>query len=40
MLAWCDTRGIRRLSLHASVEGRALYETLGFTSTNEMRLDP
>jgi GNAT superfamily N-acetyltransferase len=39
MLAWCDARGIRRVSLHASVEGRRLYETLGFGATNEMRLD-
>lgn len=33
-----DTRGIRRVLLHASVEGRRLYEGLGFTATNEMRL--
>ncbi|ULH14571.1 GNAT family N-acetyltransferase [Deinococcus sp. KNUC1210] len=31
-------RGIRILSLHASEFGRPLYEKLGFTSTNEMRL--
>jgi ribosomal protein S18 acetylase RimI-like enzyme len=32
-------RGIRRVVLHASDEGRALYERLGFAPTNEMRLD-
>ena len=31
-------RGIRRIVLHASAEGRALYERLGFAPTNEMRL--
>ena len=31
-------RGIRRIVLHASAEGRRLYERLGFTATNEMRL--
>ena len=30
-------RGIRVMSLHASDEGRPLYEKLGFRSTNEMR---
>lgn len=29
---------INRLSLHASDDGRPLYETLGFAPTNEMRL--
>jgi GNAT superfamily N-acetyltransferase len=33
-------RGIRRIVLHASDEGRRLYERLGFVSTNEMRLRP
>lgn len=31
-------RGIRRVVLHASDEGRRLYERLGFTVTNEIRL--
>jgi GNAT superfamily N-acetyltransferase len=31
-------RGIRRIVLHASPEGRRLYERLGFVPTNEMRL--
>ena len=39
MLEWCRARGIRRLALHASVEGRPLYERMGFRPTNEMRLE-
>jgi len=31
-------RGIRRIVLHASADGRRLYERLGFAATNEMRL--
>lgn len=31
-------RGIRRVVLHASADGRRLYERLGFLPTNEMRL--
>jgi len=31
-------RAIRRVVLHASDEGRRLYERLGFLATNEMRL--
>ncbi len=38
-LAWCRDNGIRAVILHASSEGRALYESLGFKSTNEMRLE-
>jgi len=30
-------RGIRRIVLHASDDGRRLYERLGFVATNEMR---
>jgi ribosomal protein S18 acetylase RimI-like enzyme len=33
-------RGIRRIVLHASADGRRLYERLGFVATNEMRLEP
>ena len=39
LLAWCRARGIRRLTLHASAEGRPLYERFGFRPTNEMRLE-
>jgi GNAT superfamily N-acetyltransferase len=38
VLAWCRTRRIARVSLHASDDGRALYTSLGFGGTNEMRL--
>jgi GNAT superfamily N-acetyltransferase len=31
---------LNRVSLHASDEGRPLYESLGFAPTNEMRLAP
>lgn len=31
-------RGIRRVVLHASPDGRRLYERLGFAASNEMRL--
>jgi GNAT superfamily N-acetyltransferase len=31
-------RGLRGVNLHASAEGRPLYEKLGFEATNEMRL--
>lgn len=39
MLEWCRERNIKTIGLHASDEGRALYESLGFTATNEMRLN-
>lgn len=35
----CTQRGIGVIGLHASIFGRALYEELGFTPTNEMRLN-
>jgi ribosomal protein S18 acetylase RimI-like enzyme len=38
VLAWCRNEGFHTVSLHASDEGRALYESLGFVNTNEMRL--
>lgn len=34
---WARTNGVDRLVLHASKEGRPLYEQLGFVATNEMR---
>jgi len=37
-LAWCLLRGIRAVILHASDDGRRLYESLGFEPTNEMRI--
>ncbi len=40
-LAEAGRRKLRVISLHASKEGRPLYESLGFRSTNEMLLtDP
>ena len=36
---WCRTHDIAVVILHASDEGRPLYESLGFHATNEMRLD-
>ena len=38
ILAWMKAYGLRGVNLHASAEGRALYEKLGFEATNEMRL--
>jgi GNAT superfamily N-acetyltransferase len=38
ILAWVKQQGLRSVNLHASDEGRPLYEKLGFEATNEMRL--
>ena len=38
MIDWCREEGFGSVVLHASVEGRPLYESLGFKQTNEMRL--
>jgi ribosomal protein S18 acetylase RimI-like enzyme len=35
---WCRSHGIATVILHASDDGRALYRSLGFQPTNEMRL--
>jgi GNAT superfamily N-acetyltransferase len=35
----CRERGIAIATLHASDEGRPLYESLGFKATNEMRIE-
>jgi GNAT superfamily N-acetyltransferase len=37
LIDWTRTNGIDRLVLHASKDGRPLYEELGFVATNEMR---
>lgn len=39
LLGWCRDHGVESVVLHASKEGRPLYEKLGFTATNEMRYD-
>src|SRR5579872_5868160 len=38
MIAWCRQQGFARITLHASEEGKPLYESLGFEPSNEMRL--
>jgi GNAT superfamily N-acetyltransferase len=38
ILDWIKARGLRSVNLHASKEGQALYEKLGFEPTNEVRL--
>jgi GNAT superfamily N-acetyltransferase len=37
-LQWCQANGITVVILHASDDGRPLYEAVGFKPTNEMRL--
>lgn len=39
MIVCCRSEGFLHVGLHASDEGRGLYEQLGFQPTNEMRLD-
>jgi len=38
VLQWCRKNQIDTVILHASSDGRALYESMGFKPTNEMRL--
>jgi GNAT superfamily N-acetyltransferase len=38
MLAWCRSQGFLSVTLHASEQGRGVYERLGFRASNEMRL--
>ncbi len=38
MLHWCAVNAIDQVTLAASADGRALYESVGFVETNEMRL--
>ena len=38
MIDRCRGEGFASVSLHASDDGRLLYEALGFQPTNEMRL--
>jgi len=37
-LGWCKQNGVDTVILHASPAGRALYESMGFAPTNEMRV--
>jgi len=39
MIAWCRENEFAYVSLHASEQGRGLYEKLGFKPTDEMRLE-
>jgi GNAT superfamily N-acetyltransferase len=39
MIGWCRDNDFASVGLHASDEGRPLYEGLGFKATDEMRLD-
>jgi GNAT superfamily N-acetyltransferase len=39
VIDWCRSRDLACVQLHASDEGRPLYEALGFKPTNEMRLE-
>jgi GNAT superfamily N-acetyltransferase len=39
LIDWCRANGFQSVALHASEYGRPLYEKLGFTSTDEMRLN-
>ncbi len=38
IVAWCRSEGFGYVSLHASDDGRLLYQKMGFQPTNEMRL--
>jgi GNAT superfamily N-acetyltransferase len=38
IMAWLKEQGFASVNLHASDEGRPLYEKLGFAATNEMRV--
>ena len=38
IINWCQREGFARVTLHASDDGRRLYESLGFEASNEMSL--
>jgi GNAT superfamily N-acetyltransferase len=38
-LEWCAANQVGAVILHASPQGRGLYESLGFKPTNEMRIN-
>jgi ribosomal protein S18 acetylase RimI-like enzyme len=37
-MRWCRENGVDVVVLHASPDGRRLYESMGFEGTNEMRI--
>lgn len=39
IIAWCREQGFKWVYLHASDQGRPLYESLGFLPSSEMRLN-
>jgi GNAT superfamily N-acetyltransferase len=39
IIDWCRQQGIKSLVLHASDQGRSLYEQLGFVATTEMTFE-
>jgi GNAT superfamily N-acetyltransferase len=39
ILIWCRDQGFQAVTLDASADGRALYESMGFRPTTQMRLD-
>jgi GNAT superfamily N-acetyltransferase len=38
IISWCREQGFQWIYLHASEQGRPLYEALGFEPSSEMRL--
>jgi GNAT superfamily N-acetyltransferase len=38
VLLWCRENAVDTIILHASPDGKSLYESMGFMPTNEMRL--
>ena len=39
VMQWCRSNGVDVVVLHASPDGRRLYESMGFAGTNEMRIE-
>ena len=39
MIRWAEAERLDRLVLHASEQGRELYQRLGFAASNEMRYE-
>ncbi len=37
-MQWCRSNGVDVVVLHASLDGRRLYESMGFVVSNEMRI--
>ena len=38
ILEYCREQGLKNVLLHASAQGRPIYESLGFEQTNELRI--